>query len=108
MNVLQNERKLFLASIFVSRLADGARGRVGPKRLVICPAIVITGESKSARGPQYQDRRRDRLDQKPGGKPRRPQAQPSMAGKCLTRRLPDKRTVHRRQVWPERIVLTLK
>src|SRR5688572_7320232 len=41
MNVLQNKRKLFLAPIFMPRLADGTGRRVGPEVSVIRPVIVI-------------------------------------------------------------------
>ena len=53
MHVLQNKRKFPLAAIAVTaRLADGARRRVSPKRLVIRAAIIITGKTKSGGRPQ--------------------------------------------------------
>src|SRR5215471_18840645 len=47
-NVLHDERERTLTEISFARLADGARGRVGPKRFVIRAAIIITGHPKSA------------------------------------------------------------
>ncbi len=52
MNILQNKRKLSLAAIAVTWLADGTRGRVCPERFVIRAAIVITGETKTRRRPK--------------------------------------------------------
>src|SRR6266404_3546695 len=50
-NVLHDERERTLAEISFARFANGARGRIGPERFVIRAAIVVTGESKSARRP---------------------------------------------------------
>ena len=50
-DVLNDERERFFAEIFFARLADGAVDRVGPERLVICAAIIIAGETKTARRP---------------------------------------------------------
>ena len=51
-DVLHDERERALAEIRFARLTDSARGRVRPECFVICAAIIITGESKSARRPQ--------------------------------------------------------
>ena len=60
MDVLQNQWEFSLAAICVARLTDRAGGRVSPERLVICAAIVITGETKTGGCPQNQKRRRKR------------------------------------------------
>lgn len=60
MDVLEDERKRFLASIFMPRLTDGTPGRICPERLVVSPAIVITGKSKSAGRPEDHESRRER------------------------------------------------
>src|SRR4051794_4185013 len=44
MEVLRYKREGFLAEVAVARLADGARNRVRPERLVIRAAIVVAGE----------------------------------------------------------------
>src|SRR5687768_11276198 len=62
-NVLKYQREFFLASVLVTRFADGAAGRVGPKGFVICTAVVIAGEPKSAGGPKDQERGRDGKNQ---------------------------------------------
>src|SRR5216684_4072307 len=51
MYVLQNERKGSLAEILLAGLAHRAGWRIGPKRLVVCAAIVVAGDPKSARRP---------------------------------------------------------
>ncbi|MDQ6698800.1 MAG: hypothetical protein M3Z36_01285, partial [Acidobacteriota bacterium] len=43
-DILQDERESTLAAIGFARLADGAGGRIGPERFVICAALVVTGE----------------------------------------------------------------
>ena len=60
MDVLQNQRKRSLPQILLTRLADGARRRVGPERLVVRAAIVVAGDAEPARRPQNQQRRRKR------------------------------------------------
>src|SRR5262245_18026018 len=62
MDVLEDQRKLSLAAIIVSRLTDRTCRRIRPKCFVVRAAIVITGEPKSARSPKDQKRRRDRQD----------------------------------------------
>ena len=64
-DVLEDERKISFAQITFARLADGAVDRVGPKRLVICAAIIIAGETKSAGRPQDQKRRRKHQPRRP-------------------------------------------
>ena len=56
-DVLHDERKGPFTEKNLARLADGARRRVGPKRLVIGAAVIIAGESKTRRRPQNQQRR---------------------------------------------------
>src|SRR5260221_7563577 len=51
MDVLDDEREGALAEVGFARFAHGAVDRVGPERLVIGAAIVITGEAESARCP---------------------------------------------------------
>src|SRR5438045_1781265 len=58
MHVLHDERKRALAPITFPRFADGARRRVSPERFVIRASIIITGQPKTARRPQNQQRRR--------------------------------------------------
>src|SRR4051812_8473352 len=93
MDVLQDQREFTLAAIFVSRFADGACYRVGPKRFVIGSAVVIASEPKSAGGPQ---------DQESGcrienfGYPGGPSTEPCVFGQRLTGRLPDQGRIHRR------------
>src|SRR4051794_34047845 len=48
-HVLKDEREFSLAAVAGARLANGARRRVSPKRLVVGAAIIIAGETKSAR-----------------------------------------------------------
>src|SRR5688572_28629359 len=51
-HVLHDQREGTLAEIRFSRFAHGAGRRIGPERLVIGAAIVITGEPQSARRPE--------------------------------------------------------
>src|SRR5947207_5764081 len=51
-HVLHDERERALAQICFARLAHRARWRIGPERFVVRAAIVITGQSKSARRPK--------------------------------------------------------
>ncbi len=60
MDVLQDKRKLSLAAIRMARLADGARGRVCPERLIIRAAIVIASETKTGGCPENKQRGRKR------------------------------------------------
>ncbi len=53
------------AQKFFARFADGAVEWVGPERLVIGAAIIITGETKTGRRPQNQKRRRKRQPRRP-------------------------------------------
>ena len=48
-DVLDDERERVLAEIALARLADGARRRIRPERLVVGAAIVVTGEPEAAR-----------------------------------------------------------
>ena len=54
MDVLKDQRERALAEIVLARLADGAGGRVGPERFVVCAAIVVAGEAESAGRPEDQ------------------------------------------------------
>ena len=49
MDVLQDERKRVLAPVARARLADGARRRIGPERLVVRAAVVVAGEPEERR-----------------------------------------------------------
>ena len=55
-DVLDDERERAFADIRFARFADGAVRRVGPERLVIGAAVIITGEPKTRRRPQNQER----------------------------------------------------
>src|SRR5580704_17111648 len=65
MDVLKDQRKGFFAPVRLARLAEGAGRRVGPERLVIGAAIVITGEAESSGGPQDQHRGGKREERRP-------------------------------------------
>src|SRR5687768_11468817 len=52
MNVLDDQWEPALTAVIMSRLADRASGRVRPEGLVVGAAVVVTGESKTARRPQ--------------------------------------------------------
>src|SRR5216683_966555 len=58
MYVLKDKRKGSLAEIFLAGLAHRARWWIGPKRFVVCAAIVVAGDPESARRPQHQHRAR--------------------------------------------------
>ena len=47
--ILKNQRKTALAPVGFARLANSARGRIGPKRFVISAAVVVAGEAEEAR-----------------------------------------------------------
>src|SRR3981081_4680686 len=51
-HVLHDEREGTLTEISFARFAHRAGRRIGPERLVVGAAIVITGESETARRPQ--------------------------------------------------------
>ena len=57
-HILHDERERSLAEVGLARLANRARGWISPKRFVVCAAIIIAGEPKSARSPEHQKRRR--------------------------------------------------
>ena len=75
MHVLQHEREPALAPVArAARLADGARDRVLPERLVVGAAVVIAGEAEEARERQDQQRRieqRQRDTSRAAGRTRR-------------------------------------
>ena len=54
-DVLDDERKRAFTQITLARLADGAIHRIGPERLVIGTAIIVTGKAKTRRRPQDQN-----------------------------------------------------
>src|SRR5438067_9789412 len=56
MHVLHDERERALAKIRFARLTNGTCRRVGPERFVIRASIIITGQPKTARRPQNQQR----------------------------------------------------
>src|SRR5687767_6506667 len=106
MDVLEYQRKFFLAAVIVSRLTYGASGWIGPKRFVVSSSIVITSETKSARCPQDEKCRRDRQDNV--RHPCRPPTEPRVARQRLAGGFPDQRRIHRGQIRPIRVVRTLK
>ena len=53
-NVLHDQRKGPFTEVRFARLAHRARGRIGPERFIVGPAIVITGEPESTGRPQNQ------------------------------------------------------
>lgn len=65
-NVLCNERPSVLARKALSRLADAASGRIGPKSLVVRATVVVARKSKQRREGKNEKRRRER---QPMGKP---------------------------------------
>ena len=65
MDVLQDQRERVLAAIRLARLADRARRRIGPERLVVGAAVVVAGEAEAARRPEDQQRRRERQRARP-------------------------------------------
>ena len=103
MDVLQNQREIFFAEIFFARLADGARDRVGPKPFVISAAIIIAGETKSARPPQNKKRRRKH---QPGRPPSR-FAKPRVRGRSKNFRRIKRREIIR-AIAREPIIISLK
>src|SRR5260370_5666158 len=52
MHVLHDERERALAPITLARLTDRTRRWIRPECFIISAAIIITGQSKSARRPQ--------------------------------------------------------
>src|ERR1035437_1280045 len=90
-DVLDDERERAFAKKRFARFANGAVDRVGPERLVICAAIIITGETKSGRNPQNQKRRRKR---RPGRPPRRQ----DRTKNGVRRGAPEFRRVKRREI----------
>ena len=57
-NVLHDQGKRVFARIAFSRLADGARRRVGPKRFIIGAPIIVARQAKAGRCPEDQKRGR--------------------------------------------------
>src|SRR5215472_3884994 len=97
-NILQNQGKGALAEIRLAGFPDRAGRRVGPKRLVICAAIVITGQAESARRPQNKHRRSNPRRDPPGS-----HAKPRLHG------IPKQfRRIKGREVRPEAVVLPLQ
>src|SRR5258708_9566070 len=91
MYVLKDERKGSLAEIFLAGLAHRTGRRIGPKRLVVCAAIVVAGDSESTRRPQDQHRASD-----PEWHPVRHAPQPGV----LSGDTEYFRRIHRREVRP--------
>ena len=96
MEILHDQRKTSLAEIGLARLADGAGGRVGPERLIVGAAIVVTGEAKQAGDPENQQRGRERQK---AGEPGRLGTEPG-----VRRIAEDLRGVERRDVGPVHVV----
>src|ERR1700679_2239393 len=68
MDILQDERQITFAQILLPRFAHRAVERISPKRLVICPAIIIAGKTKSAGRPQNQKCRGEYQPTRPPGR----------------------------------------
>src|SRR5262245_25972467 len=66
MDVLHDQWKVTFAPVALARLADGTGRRVGPERLVVGAAIVVTRQTKSTGRPEDQHGRRD-PDRQPRG-----------------------------------------
>ncbi len=99
-DVLEDQRERALAEIRLARLADGARRRIGPERLVVRPAVVIAGEAEAAGRPQDQQRGRKRQGARPpAGLRSEPRVRPLAE---------EQRRVERRQVRPGLVVSALK
>src|SRR5439155_11498612 len=64
-HILHNERERTLAPIALARFPYGACGWIGPERLVVCTAVVITGQPKSSGRPKNQQRRREKEPTRP-------------------------------------------
>src|ERR1700722_12987252 len=77
MEILQDQRKASFAEIALARLADGARRRVGPERLVIGAAVVVAGEPEEAWNPEDEQRRGE---VQKAGVPRRPGTEQGVRG----------------------------
>jgi len=75
MHILHNERKGTLAEVGAARLADGAGRWISPKSLIVGTTVIITGEAKTARRPEDEERRRK---EKPRWPPKRLRAEPTV------------------------------
>src|SRR5216683_817892 len=67
MTVLKYQRQASFTPVGLARLADRAGWRIGPESLVVCPAVVVAGEAKSARPPKDQQGRREDQPARPHG-----------------------------------------
>ena len=92
MDVLDDEREPAFAEVLLPGFTHGAPGRVGPERLVVCPSVVIAGESEPDRAPENQRGRREVQERRPPGRLGR-SAEPGVRG-----RPEQERRVHRREV----------
>src|SRR3990172_5236128 len=99
-DVLQDERERVLAAVGLSGLSHGAVRGIRPERFVVRAAVVIAGESKSARRPEDQERGRERQKGRPEGGLR---SEPAMGG--IAENL---RRVKRRKVVAMGVVLALE
>lgn len=73
MNILDDEGKRVFAAIGFAGFRNGTGRRIGPEGPIISTAIIITGQPKDARRPQYQECRRPGKEWRPpawfGAKP---------------------------------------
>src|SRR5438552_9445359 len=100
MHILHDERERPFAPIAPARLAYRACGQIGPERLIVRPAIVITGQPESSRRPK--NNQRGRKDE-PMWPPVRLRSKPTM------RRIAKKfRRIKWRNVIAEKIIRSLK
>src|SRR6516164_3420396 len=58
-DILHDERKGIFAQISLPSLGNGASGWVCPECFVVSAPVVVTGEPKAPRSPQYQKGRRE-------------------------------------------------
>src|SRR5438094_284176 len=99
-NVLENQRKRVLAAVRFARLADAARWRIGPERLVVGAAIVVAGESEQRRYRKDEQCRREWQPRRPCG---------GLRTETAGRRRPvNLRRIERRDVRTEAIVIALE
>src|SRR6202158_5889829 len=101
MDVLNDERKGFLAAISLAWLTNGTVGWVRPETLVIRSSVVVAGKPESGRKWQNQERRRKREKRR----------QPGRTGATdpgVRRIRKEKRRVEGREVVARREILVLK
>ena len=76
-DVLEHEGEAALAPVAAPGLADGARGRIRPERLVVRAPVVVAGEAESDGRPEDQEGGREG---EPAGPARRPRTEERVRG----------------------------